>query len=858
MSSRASDDWTGSCTVNVTEDNPQPKAGKSRNINASTANAIDAHMMELSSFAHLDVGHNHGTVLAVVTFPKGDKTGLNCNGEPWRDVQLRMSYDKLMSLGSAKIQDLFAPRAQARFRRRLGFEHALPPGIEYVVDFTPPSEGPELADLTAALWLPRVVKLWFLAGQYLPEPVLGGSFGLPTRPLADKAVGPILALGHDDICRNIACMFHYDEWLIKPNVPGIVEDDSSESGHIPPWRKVDDYCPVRHCAAIVRVLRAINGDSLLLNSAVRLWTVARVAISLDVPQVVVDPVTQWLVAPPNTKFIEICPERAFQLAYELRIPSVLITSFKILVNELAIDYASSKPVTRHPPLTWAQRRRDDYGDYPSDPVEYASRAFAERIGETVEMLQSDDVFSRFPRRLPEWEKLRIYGNAIEALPSSAPLREAYGKLTAALVSVFRKWVNDALDLDTLNQPLIRRNDLFEAQRRHYIPAAEIKPLLNLYLILNPTQKALTPFFWDSLSQLPTAKVFMASTVGVHTSLNSVASTFNEQLSHFIHNAIDDPVQPIFLEAVEHAAIAMDLMPNVVFRDHLSGFNINHFYDSLCREVRQLCAEHLPPRWSYDENERNEVPLFLSDHLLLSLNEKELNYLPIWADGLDDGSGGVFQEVIPPAEMGPSEPGPGYHTGYTVGVGTDMDAGTVGGARSMSGVTATRDGRGLLSEQGDGDDGGEAASTIFAPSDLGVAELRLGSERTSEWVSSVVAGTTTEATGGRSLDVQRSGVGPSSTATSHTRGRSEQTPSESFTAGGLDEEDMYAEARYAQPAAHQAQGQAIVGYVDEAAEVAEAESAPREGAYSDEDMELDLSGGSSTLDGFEEVDMEEAR
>lgn len=311
MSSRASDDWTGSCTVNVTEDNPQPKAGKSRNINASTANAIDAHMMELSSFAHLDVGHNHGTVLAVVTFPKGDKTGLNCNGEPWRDVQLRMSYDKLMSLGSAKIQDLFAPRAQARFRRRLGFEHALPPGIEYVVDFTPPSEGPELADLTAALWLPRVVKLWFLAGQYLPEPVLGGSFGLPTRPLADKAVGPILALGHDDICRNIACMFRaalpsptpaltvptgssdYDEWLIKPNVPGIVEDDSSESGHIPPWRKVDDYCPVRHRAAIVRVLRAINGDSLLLNSAVRLWTVARVAISLDVPQVVVSYIS-WI------------------------------------------------------------------------------------------------------------------------------------------------------------------------------------------------------------------------------------------------------------------------------------------------------------------------------------------------------------------------------------------------------------------------------------------------------------------------------------------------------------------------------------------------------------------------------------
>jgi hypothetical protein len=280
-------------------------AAEDREVSASTANAIDAHLMEIA-FVRRPASDNQGTVLAVVTFPKDAKSSLACDGEPWQDVQFRMSYDKLTALGSKKIQDMLAPRAQARFRRRLGLD-ILPPGVEYVVDFTPPSEGPELADLTAALWLPRMVKLWFLAGQYQPDRILENGVGILSRPLADKAVGAILALGHDDVCKGLGCTYGvawaglvhrlpltlslglsgYTEWETKEGIPGIVEDNPADPSHIPPWRNVEDYCPIRHRVAIIRVLRAINGESLLLNSAVRLWTVAQVAISLEVPQVVV-------------------------------------------------------------------------------------------------------------------------------------------------------------------------------------------------------------------------------------------------------------------------------------------------------------------------------------------------------------------------------------------------------------------------------------------------------------------------------------------------------------------------------------------------------------------------------------------
>lgn len=52
--------------------------------------------------------------------------------------------------------------------------------------------------------------------------------------------------------------------------------------------------------------------------------------------------------------------------------------------------------------------------------------------------------------------------------------------------------------------------------------------------------------------------------------------------------------------------------------------------------------------------------------LLCLDDEEYKFLPLYAEGLNDGSGGVFEQDIPAAEKGPSGPGPGFHTGSTSG------------------------------------------------------------------------------------------------------------------------------------------------------------------------------------------------
>lgn len=211
MSSDTSIEMPGVSPAGTAEARPGTPPRRGRRISAPVANAIENHMKELESLRRFSegkiVGDDHGTVLAVVQFPKQDKPALACDGRLWKDIQIRMRHDKLMDLGSKKIADMFTAKAQERILRRLGFQNGLPPGIEYILDFTPPPEGAELADLTAALWLPRVVKLWFLAGHYIPDSILANGFGLPSRPLADKAVGATLALGHDDDCRNLGCTY---------------------------------------------------------------------------------------------------------------------------------------------------------------------------------------------------------------------------------------------------------------------------------------------------------------------------------------------------------------------------------------------------------------------------------------------------------------------------------------------------------------------------------------------------------------------------------------------------------------------------------------------------------------------------
>ena len=408
------------------------------------------------------------------------------------------------------------------------------------------------------------------------------------------------------------------------------------------------------------------------------------------------------------------PEESFRVALMLQMRDVLLASFKILVSERAVDHAATTPLTKPPAVTWMGRPRTDYGDLPEDPVEHASRAFADRMRAKLDSLRSDTIFETL--KIDEWRKLQYYTKLITDTaaasvthsPLLASLLEDLTKLKTALLDHMHGHIKNCIFLG----PTSRLDDLITAQQAHYCPRDRLTPTVSRVELLNDYQRACLPFFWYHLKDLfPPFQTFRYHMYKFE-SLTNIASDFNDHLD----------------EAITKGYLTVPLAD---FREHLRttaySFNEKLFHTQLDLDLSTLSLQATGFR---DAFETDGIQFLMSDHLLLTLEESETKYLPLWAGGFDDGSGGVFQDEVPPTDMGPSEPGPHYHTGHTVA--------------SWSSSTTN------------GGDGTDASSTVdYAGtstatfSDLGVGGLDLGDNTTAR---STAAQGSAETTVGR-----RSGV-----------------------------------------------------------------------------------------------------
>ena len=97
------------------------------------------------------------------------------------------------------------------------------------------------------------------------------------------------------------------------------------------------------------------------------------------------------------------------------------------------------------------------------------------------------------------------------------------------------------------------------------------------------------------------------------------------------------------------------------------FSLGLFFSQINDHINGLCGQML---WVPQELDWS----VLTD-TLLCLTDEENKYLPLWAGGNEDGSGGVYDAIIPPAATGagPSGPGPAYHTGFTINSATSTEA-----------------------------------------------------------------------------------------------------------------------------------------------------------------------------------------
>lgn len=93
-------------------------------------------------------------------------------------------------------------------------------------------------------------------------------------------------------------------------------------------------------------------------------------------------------------------------------------------------------------------------------------------------------------------------------------------------------------------------------------------------------------------------------------------------------------------------------------DELPFFSLRSFFANVDNYIAIVCRSML-------EDQLLGVARLVDT--LVCMSRDELKYLPLWAGGNEDGTGGVFEPAIPPAEYGvaPNGPGPAYHTGVSV-------------------------------------------------------------------------------------------------------------------------------------------------------------------------------------------------
>ncbi|KAI1660111.1 hypothetical protein F4813DRAFT_313633 [Daldinia decipiens] len=588
---------------------------------------------DLIRLLHVHVECNDGDTLVIVDFPSGY---LSCAREEWISKRFCVHSEKLLATGSKVFANLLSSKKQARFRKRLELAGEILLQ-KFIIDLTPSAEGDDLAAQLIGLSLPPGVTDWWTSKERL-------------------GISPYLVSGHDDHCP------HHDEVPIDcVNKSAYIEQELGLRERLPTIdlvdietiksRTIDDYCPIRHRVNIVRLLLAIEGYDLVLNSASRVYTLTSIASILDCTRVIRDSVYTWLLAEPNTEFIDINAEVAFKIAWTLEIDSITRAAFRILVVEKALDTLAAQPPAEKNQYTIFGRPRVDLPDDLQTVIQYAAQKLADRVHQTLAKFRSDQFYEVF--EISEYRKFVEAGDIIRTAIST-------GSSPSSVQSILKtdskrdKLLDRLLDsFSTLYTKLQEYKDYiiqtathavaeydqqsaYDRDRRCYVEHPRRIPTSIIASNFTDAQHLLTPWFWVYLASYPVDYLGPCYLVDF---LTPYVDDFNDRLIKAT------PYLP-------HRGSSN----KVATRFHLENFRIE----------LHVAVTNLWTAWTSPDL---EVSLTRTQHIVLSLSEDEFQYLPLWAGGLNDGSGGVFQSTVPDADLGPIGPGPAYRTGNTVATDT---------------------------------------------------------------------------------------------------------------------------------------------------------------------------------------------
>jgi hypothetical protein len=467
-----------------------------------------------------------------------------------------------------------------------------------------------------------------------------------------------------------------------------------------------EYSASRHREGIEHILHVLEGLNPRIDTPCKMWTFFALAKILDVATVpaISDHIVSWFYELNNSRFIELHPDVTYRVACGIKSPYLCRDAFIEMVGDEALLYliraTCFKPIGSMGSLVRSQIS-DVLDDTEVQRIEYASKSFGDYVvrcflqlaGREMPWLTHITEFQKLTRHLQlhpadrgvvyplavslkEFIRDRIYGALINERDTNRSFHVAPNLERSE--NPYHRW---GIDKGFVLQRLIGKS----------FWGALLS--LDLYQDVTPRKES-----HSSIAEIGNGSpAFGGETAAMirHVSPGEVL-----QLSHAFNETVRTKAQAHQEEealAARHAGghFTTEMTINVrkpQSRNQVnSTFNNGPFLNPIPAPTPNPClppATPMPPKTDISAvfNERtfkNEVHSFLRQYalemlqhtgpptirheltdILTCLTYNEFQYLPLWAGGNDDETGGVFTDLIIPATDvgGFSAPGPAVHNG----------------------------------------------------------------------------------------------------------------------------------------------------------------------------------------------------
>ena len=368
-----------------------------------------------------------------------------------------------------------------------------------------------------------------------------------------------------------------------------------------------------------------------------------------------DHVVTWFNAGNNFIFVEILPEETLRVASIIKAPVLAFAAFRILVNEHALviagDHVRGDQARKNTTIFGRRSSGCLSGTEQTDTVmrmvEHAGVSMAERYKQAIDNICGPNALAILD--VPEWNQLTLLDQVI---PSEAalPARRTYNELLDKIRAIFLRVVMKCVDNQSTKPPNTvtrekfflhaakSRWDMCEKGLAYLVPKEQFatsQSLSAVYTGLNKYQRALCPFVWLELRDLFITD--LVDTQDAYKAASAFSIAFQDARKH---NLILPGHYPSIFNCYNHR-FYLRLFENAIS-------NLSAYAERFCQRPD------------------SEFGYSITQHMVLSLSEKELDYLRF-----DDT---VYESEIPEAELGPTGPGPSFHTGTTVPSVSDSLAG----------------------------------------------------------------------------------------------------------------------------------------------------------------------------------------